>query len=239
LKIALSGKQGETSFTSQQFSKETILWLEAWMPFFHLMSNNDQHATAPNQSSNDQQPATFVPMNLHGVAPPQQPAAMQPPSQSSNIPLGQPPIAQAQLDPSNPYNFPVNSVSAAGYNDPTSASHTTLSGSDIDPQLAKITSSWSYATGFMQERFGSIIGNEEMVSSGKATQEKANQEWSDADNRHKSGVPSRIGGEYESIMGTIMQKVGYVAGDPEMEARAALRARQGRDEVAKVTNSHH
>ncbi|KAH8549101.1 hypothetical protein BGW37DRAFT_503567 [Umbelopsis sp. PMI_123] len=74
-----------------------------------------------------------------------------------------------------------------------------------------------------------------MVHNGRSTQDKANQEWVDADNMRKNGIPSRIGGEYESIMGAIMQKVGYVAGDPEMEARAALRAQQGREEVAKVT----
>ncbi|GAB5593573.1 hypothetical protein Unana1_08473 [Umbelopsis nana] len=201
------------------------------------MSNNDQHSGVPIQPPNDQQSSTFVPMNTHAMAPqPPTETAVQPAPLQSNIPLGQPHMNPVAPDTSNPYNYPVNSLST-GNNDPTSASHLPLSGSngDTDPQLTKITSTWSYATGFMQEKLGSIIGNDDMVSSGKATQDKANQEWTEADNRRKSGAPSRIGGEYESIMGTIMQKVGYVAGDPEMEARAALRAQQGREEVAKVT----
>jgi uncharacterized protein YjbJ (UPF0337 family) len=139
-------------------------------------------------------------------------------------------------DTSNPYSYPQNPYgdsSTAGYaNAPSTASHAPLH-SDTDPQLKKMTSSWSYATGFMQEQLGSIIGNDEWTNSGRETKEKANQEWSEADHLRKSGVPSRIGGEYESIMGTIMQKVGYVAGDPEMEAKAALRAKQGREEVAR------
>jgi len=202
------------------------------------MSDDHQLPDVSNQPPNDQQPATFVPMNTQAQAmAPQPPAAtMQPVNlhPQSNTPLGQPRIDQIAPDPSNPYNYPVNALSS-GYHDSASTSHAPLSGSgNTDPQLAKLTSSWSYATGFMQEKLGTILGNEDLVSSGKATQYKANEEWTDADNRRKSGVPSRIGGEYESIMGTIMQKVGYVAGDPEMEARAALRAQQGQEEIAKV-----
>lgn len=209
------------------------------------MSNNQHLPLQANQQPNDQTAPqdSFVPMNMHTNMAPQPPSTMPAvaPPQSS-IPLGQPPTAQVVPDPSNPYNYSVNQASynqgapASGLHEPISA--TPLSGtSDTDPQLTKITSSFSFASGFMQEKLGSIIGSDDMVHNGRSAQDKANQEWADADNKRKSGVPSRIGGEYESIMGTIMQKVGYVAGDPEMEARAAMRAQQGREEVSKVTGS--
>ncbi|KAG2185643.1 hypothetical protein INT44_002436 [Umbelopsis vinacea] len=199
------------------------------------MSNNQHLPMQANQPPNDQAPPqdSFVPMNMQNNMAPQPPSTMPVPPQSS-IPLGQPHTAQMIPDPSNPYNYSVNQAT------PTSGLHEPISAapggtSDKDPQLTKITSSFSFASGFVQEKLGSIIGSDDMVHTGKSTQDKANQEWEDADNKRKSGVPSRIGGEYESIMGTIMQKVGYVAGDPEMEARAALRAQQGREEVSKVT----
>jgi uncharacterized protein YjbJ (UPF0337 family) len=226
-------------------STSSILHFEVLNAFSSaLMSNNQHLPLQANQPPNDQAPPqdSFVPMNMHNNMAPQPPSTMPAvaPRQSS-IPLGQPPTAQVVPDPSNPYNYSVNQASfnqatpASGLHEPISAAPLSGGTSDTDPQLTKITSSFSFATGFMQEKLGSIIGNDEMVYSGKSTQDKANQEWADADTKRKSGVPSRIGGEYESIMGTIMQKVGYVAGDPEMEARAALRAQQGREEVSKVT----
>lgn len=212
------------------------------------MSNQESYShNAPAQQQPAQIPHnqdTFVPMNLSN----QQPTPVQaPPTSTTSVPapapgsVPAPNIPQQPMhaipDTSNPYNYPHNPYgdgSTPGYgHTPSTASHAAPLHSDTDPQLKKMTSSWSYATGLMQEQLGSMIGNDDWTSSGRAAKEKANQEWSEADNLRKSGVPSRLGGEYESIMGTIMQKVGYVAGDPEMEAKAALRAQQGREEVAR------
>ncbi|KAI7875601.1 hypothetical protein K492DRAFT_116897, partial [Lichtheimia hyalospora FSU 10163] len=100
-----------------------------------------------------------------------------------------------------------------------------------DPVLAKWTSSFWRQTGKMQAAVGDLTGLEAWQTQGRSTEAWADTAYREAENRNNQGDPSWVRGEYDVVMGTLGNAVGYLAGDPEMQARARMRAHEGQDQV--------
>lgn len=115
-----------------------------------------------------------------------------------------------------------------------SAEHLTNKG---DPLLAKWTSSFWRQTGKMQAAVGDLTGLESWQTQGRSTEAWADTAYHEAENRNSQGDPSWVRGEYDVIMGTLGNAVGYLAGDPEMQARARMRAHEGQDQVDRINRS--
>ncbi|ORY93982.1 hypothetical protein BCR43DRAFT_443302 [Syncephalastrum racemosum] len=100
-----------------------------------------------------------------------------------------------------------------------------------DPQVQQWTSAFWRNTGRVQSALGEWTGLESWRNAGQSTEQWAEQNYADAKARAEAGQASRLHGEYERMMGMLGTAMGHVAGDPEMEAKARLRARQGQEEI--------
>ncbi|KAI9488148.1 hypothetical protein BDB00DRAFT_849840 [Zychaea mexicana] len=103
-----------------------------------------------------------------------------------------------------------------------------------DPEMAKWKSSLWRRAGQVQAALGDLSGIESWQSQGRTTEAYADQAYNEAESRQRLGEASWINGEYNVLMGRLTNAVGYVAGDPEMQAKAQLRAREGQEEIEKL-----
>ncbi|KAI8883161.1 hypothetical protein K501DRAFT_125924, partial [Backusella circina FSU 941] len=100
-----------------------------------------------------------------------------------------------------------------------------------DPEITKITSSFWKRAGQLQSAIGSMAGIESWKDSGMLTEEEAEREYRDADERMKQGEASRFHGEYERIMGLASYAIGHISGDSEMQVKASERTENGLNEI--------
>lgn len=89
----------------------------------------------------------------------------------------------------------------------------------------------------MQAAVGDLTGFESWQTQGRSTEAWADTAYREAESRKNQGDPSWVRGEYDVVMGTLGNAVGYLAGDPEMQARARMRAHEGQDQVDRIKRS--
>ncbi|KAI7869928.1 hypothetical protein BDF14DRAFT_1721673 [Spinellus fusiger] len=130
-----------------------------------------------------------------------------------------------------PNNAP-NNPSGAPYYDPRIS---TEYSSKRDPYIEKMTSNLWCKAGQLQSMVGSWVGHQEWETSGHHTQSWAQDNYQEAELRLQANEPSWTHGEYDRWMGKLEAAVGHVTGDPEMEAKALMRTRQGTEEVEKAS----
>ncbi|KAI7903625.1 uncharacterized protein BX663DRAFT_507125 [Cokeromyces recurvatus] len=150
------------------------------------------------------------------------------------------------LDLSNPYIYPANPVSTANNDENDNSlqnnanqhsSYTSFNNTNkIDPELSKLKSLFWKGAGQLQSTIGSLTGLDSWQRSGQKTEEEASREYEEAEDRLKRGEPSRIHGEYDRLMGYVNYAVGHIAGDHEMQVKAAERREQGSSEINKSIN---
>lgn len=151
------------------------------------------------------------------------------------------PIQPDTPDLSNPYSYPANpqtTLNAANtdnvpLNDENPNISFSSSTSEGDPELQKMKSSFWKKAGQLQSAIGSITGLESWQKSGTKTEEEAEREYKDAEERLNRGEASRIHGEYDRLMGYVTYAVGHVAGDAEMQAKANESITHGNAEIDK------
>jgi hypothetical protein len=136
-------------------------------------------------------------------------------------------------DPSNPYSYPSNpqpieEISLANSRAPSNFNSNSSNG---DPELTKIRSSFWKRAGQLQSAIGSVAGVESWKDNGMFTEEEAEREYRNADERMKLGDASRFHGEYERIMGLASYAIGHIAGDSEMQIKANERTENGLNEI--------
>ncbi|KAI9271684.1 hypothetical protein BDA99DRAFT_422648, partial [Phascolomyces articulosus] len=100
-----------------------------------------------------------------------------------------------------------------------------------DLALDKIKSGFWKRAGQMQATLGDLSGVESWQDQGRSTEVWADTAYREAESRQRLGEASWLNGEYNVIMGKLTSAIGYVAGDPEMQAKAQLRAREGQEEI--------
>ncbi|KAI8138068.1 hypothetical protein BJV82DRAFT_502576, partial [Fennellomyces sp. T-0311] len=100
-----------------------------------------------------------------------------------------------------------------------------------DPEVAKWKSNFWKHAGQAQALVGDITGIEAWQASGRTNEAWAETAYREAEARQRLGEASWVNGEYNYIMGKLTNAIGYVAGDPEMQAKAQMRAREGQDEM--------
>lgn len=100
-----------------------------------------------------------------------------------------------------------------------------------DSQLEKWSCNFWKGAGRIQAALGELTGMEQWRTAGEETAAWAEACYRDAEARQQAGEPSWYHGEYERLMGKLGYVVGHVAGDPEMQAKAQMRAHQGEQEI--------
>ncbi|KAI9247217.1 hypothetical protein BY458DRAFT_590883 [Sporodiniella umbellata] len=103
-----------------------------------------------------------------------------------------------------------------------------------DPQVQRFKGSFWKTAGQVQQAVGSWTQMDRWRESGQQTQAEADSVIQEAESRISNGQASWIHGEYERWMGRFTYAVGHIVGDPEMQAKASLRSREGEDEVNRV-----
>ncbi|CAO3616394.1 unnamed protein product [Mucor hiemalis] len=157
------------------------------------------------------------------------------------IPAEIKPIQPATPDLSNPYMYPANpqaTINASTTeNIPLNDENPNISfneaSTDGDPELQKIKSSFWKKAGQLQSAIGSLTGLDSWQKSGTRTEEEAEREYRDAEERLNRGEASRIHGEYDRLKGYVTYAVGHVAGDAEMQAKANESITHGAAEIDK------
>ncbi|CAO3663278.1 unnamed protein product [Rhizopus stolonifer] len=128
-------------------------------------------------------------------------------------------------DFTNPYAYPIADIQQ----DPEPQE------SSSDPQIERFKSSIWKRAGQVQAALGSLTQVESWQESGQQAQGDADHAYREAQARIQNGQASWIHGEYERWMGLMSYAVGHVVGDPEMQAKASLRSREGKEEIERVS----
>ncbi|KAI9484122.1 MAG: hypothetical protein EXX96DRAFT_479671 [Benjaminiella poitrasii] len=150
-------------------------------------------------------------------------------------------------DLSNPYIYPANPINTVNNDenhslqnniseDPYATFTEVSSGDKKDPELSKLKSSFWKRAGQFQSAIGSLTGSETWQFSGKKTEQEADREYQEAQDRIIRGEPSRMHGEYDRLMGYLNYAIGHIAGDREIQAKAAERTEQGLAEINRSVN---
>ncbi|KAG2221626.1 hypothetical protein INT45_001151 [Circinella minor] len=103
-----------------------------------------------------------------------------------------------------------------------------------DPTLDKLKSGFWKGAGKVQATLGDLSGLEKWQDQGRTNEAWADTAYREAESRHRLGEASWLNGEYNVIMGKLTDALGYVAGDPEMQAKARLRAHEGQQEIERL-----
>lgn len=146
-------------------------------------------------------------------------------------------------DLSNPYMYPANqAVTNEGkddvlYTENLNATFSSSTSPNGDPELAKLKSSFWKKAGQVQSSIGALAGLKSWEETGRKTEEEASREYRDAESRLNNGEPSRLHGEYDRLMGYLSYAVGHVAGDKEMQERAAARTEHGTSEIDRINKT--
>lgn len=159
------------------------------------------------------------------------------------------PIQPATPDLSNPYMYPTNpealstatTTAPANENIPLndenpSTTFNTSGSHEGDPELQKIKSTFWKKAGQLQSAIGSLTGLESLQTTGTKTEEEAEREYREAEERLNRGEASRVHGEYDRLMGYVTYAVGHISGDSELQAKANERTIHGTTEIDKSLN---
>ncbi|KAK4513747.1 uncharacterized protein ATC70_005753 [Mucor velutinosus] len=144
-------------------------------------------------------------------------------------------------DLSNPFAYAGNPIQPAlsteqdtiplNNENATTAFNSPISSNTTDPEVVKLKSSIWKKAGQLQSAIGSLTGLESWQTSGRKTEQDAERERREAEDRLNQGEASRVHGEYERLMGYVNYAIGHVAGDSEMQSKASERAEHGAAEV--------
>ena len=103
-----------------------------------------------------------------------------------------------------------------------------------DPALDKLKSGFWKRAGQVQAALGNLSGMEQWQDQGRTNEAWADTAYREAESRQRLGEASWLNGEYNVVMGKLTNALGYVAGDPEMQAKARLRAHEGQQEIERL-----
>ncbi|KAI7858581.1 hypothetical protein BDC45DRAFT_498659 [Circinella umbellata] len=103
-----------------------------------------------------------------------------------------------------------------------------------DPTLDKLKSGFWKGAGKVQAALGDLSGLEQWQDQGRTNEAWADTAYREAESRQRLGEASWLNGEYNVIMGKLTNALGYVAGNPEMQAKARLRAHEGQQEIERL-----